>query len=176
MNQLALPIAADPNPEPACQSLEQIRFTVLGKAEPAGSKKAFAIRNRSGQIVTRSNGSPVIAVTDDNRKSRGWKNDVAAAARAEYRGELLRGPIKLTLVFYRPRPKGHYRTGRNAGQLKPDAPKYPTTKPDVLKLARGVEDACTNVVWFDDAQIVVESLEKRFGEPSRVEVCIEPVE
>ena len=35
--------------------------------------------------------------------------------------------------------------------------------PDVLKLARGVEDALTGIVWRDDAQIVNESLNKVVG-------------
>jgi predicted short-subunit dehydrogenase-like oxidoreductase (DUF2520 family) len=42
----------------------------------------------------------------------------------------------------------------------------------VLKLARGVEDALTGIVWRDDAQIVVEHLEKRYGSPARCEVRV----
>lgn len=39
--------------------------------------------------------------------------------------------------------------------------------PDVLKLARGVEDALTGIVWRDDAQIVNESLSKVVVAPPR---------
>lgn len=152
---------------------DAIRFTVFGDPQTAGSKKAFMLRRRDGSPVTRGNGSPIINITDDNSKSKGWKQQVAYAARQAYRGELLDGPVRLTLTFFRPRLGSHFGTGRNAGRLKDSAPEHPTTKPDVLKLARAVEDALTKVVWGDDAQIVDERLVKAWGEPARVEVTIE---
>jgi Holliday junction resolvase RusA-like endonuclease len=57
--------------------------------------------------------------------------------------------------------------------LRASAPRYPTGRPDVLKLARACEDALTGVIWRDDAQIVVERLYKDWGEPARVLVEIE---
>ena len=136
-----------------------IRFTVYGSAEPAGSKRAFVV-----------NGHAV--VSDANRKSRGWKTQVSATARDAYRGALLDGPIAVTMRFYRPRPAGHM--GKKG--VRASAPGHPATRPDVLKLARAVEDALTGVVWRDDAQIVDERLFKRYGEPARVEVEIESLE
>jgi crossover junction endodeoxyribonuclease RusA len=155
--------------------MDAIKFTVLGIAQPAGSKRAMPIYRKGAngrQLVTRENGAPVIAVADANPKSREWKNVVAFTARQAYRGELLRGPLHVRLLFFRPRPKSHFGTGKNAAVLKPSADEYPTSKPDVLKLARGVEDALTGIVWGDDAQIVVEGLKKCYGEPARVEVEI----
>ena len=151
-----------------------IQFTVLGKPQPAGSKRAFALRRRGGSLVTRGDGSPVINVVDDNANSKQWKHYVATTAREAYRGELLRGPLCVQFLFVRPRPKGHF---NSHGQLNKKGLREtsPTTKPDVLKLARAVEDALTGVVWFDDAQIVEEGLEKKYGEPARVEVSIRAV-
>lgn len=155
----------------------RIAFTVFGEAKPAGSKQAMPIyrKGQNGrQLVTRPNGSPVIAVVDDNPKSKDWKQQVAHAAREAYRGELLDCPLRVSFLFYRPRPKGHFgATGLNKkGREAPS----PTTKPDVLKLARGVEDALTGVVWRDDSQIVAEMLVKDWGEPARCEIVIEPME
>jgi Holliday junction resolvase RusA-like endonuclease len=82
--------------------------------------------------------------------------------------ELLEGPLVLEFVFFRPRPAAHF--GRRG--LRPSAPEFPTTRPDVLKLARAVKDALTGVVWRDDAQVVDERLAKRFEEPARVEVRV----
>jgi Holliday junction resolvase RusA-like endonuclease len=48
-------------------------------------------------------------------------------------------------------------------------------KPDVLKLARAVEDALTGILYRDDAQIVTEVLRKRYGDPPRVEIRLSPV-
>ena len=86
---------------------------------------------------------------------------------------ILRCAIAATFTFYRPRPKSHFGTGRNAAILKPSAPTYPIGRPDALKLARAVEDAMTGVVYSDDALIVREVLTKFWGEPARVEIAIE---
>lgn len=142
-----------------------IAFTVLGEAAPAGSKRAF--RNpHSGQIN----------VVDASKRQKPWQAEVKAAAVEQYDGGLIDGALVLTLTFYRPRPRSHYGSGRNSAILKLSAPPYPTTRPDVLKLARAVEDALTGVVWRDDAQIVEEHLRKRYGSPARCEVGIERVE
>ena len=39
-------------------------------------------------------------------------------------------------------------------ELTPSAPKYKTSKPDVGKTARAVEDALTGIAWVDDSQVV----------------------
>lgn len=144
--------------------MTEVRFAVYGSAAPAGSKRAF-VNPRTGRAI----------VTDDAKGSKPWKAEVRAAAGAAMTGRpLLDGPLLVALNFYRPRPKTHFNTkgelnaaGRRASR--------PTTKPDVLKLARAVEDALTGIVYRDDAQIVDEHLFKHYGEPARVEVIIEVV-
>jgi Holliday junction resolvase RusA-like endonuclease len=109
-------------------------------------------------------------------RSRSWRSLVQDAALQAHRGEMLSGPLRLTLRFYRPRPNGHFRQGKKQGlrtELKSDAPLYPTTRPDTVKLTRAVEDALSKVLWLDDAQVVDHILEKRYGEPARCEVTIE---
>lgn len=49
--------------------------------------------------------------------------------------------------------------------MKPLAPIAPIVRPDLLKLARAVEDALSGVLWKDDSQVVVEVLRKRYDEP-----------
>lgn len=150
-----------------------IRFTVLGQAQTAGSKRAFVLRRKGGAILTRANGSPIVNVTDDNDKSKNWKQAVAWSAKEAMSvgAELMRGALSVEFTFYRPRPKGHFRTNGGLNKAGSEA-SYPTMKPDVLKLARAAEDALTGVVWFDDAQIVEERLRKYWGEPARLEVLI----
>ena len=118
-----------------------------------------------------------VAVTDDNEKSKSWKHQVASAA-MEVVGDatVLTGPIRFTMCAVFLRPKGHFGTGRNSQIVKTSAPKYHTVKPDVLKLARCVEDALTGVVWKDDAQIVDESLVKVYGERECVRLTIHEIE
>ena len=151
----------------------ELRFTVYGKPQPAGSKKAFAIKR---------NGVPTgqVAVTDANAKSKPWQQEVRVAAYQSLAAApvvregrpVLAGPVSFEMTFYVKRPKGHYGTGRNAAALKPSAPALPTVKPDVTKLVRGVEDALTGTIWRDDAQVTDQRASKRYGEPERVEVVV----
>jgi Holliday junction resolvase RusA-like endonuclease len=147
-------------------SRDGLTFTVHGAAQPAGSKRAFKL------------GSGAVVVTDDNKKARPWKREVADAAATAMlshaitdNGTLVDGPLSVRMIFYVPRPQGHY----GAKGLRPSAPPYPTKRPDVLKLARAVEDAMTGIVYRDDAQIVREQLVKDYGEPARVEITVEPL-
>jgi Holliday junction resolvase RusA-like endonuclease len=116
-------------------------------------------------------------VVDANPKAKDWKRAVTGEAAKAMAGKpLLTGAVALQLVIYRPRPKGHFGTGRNAGRLKDSAPPYPDTKPDLTKLLRGTEDALRGIVWRDDAQVCRQQNGKLFGEPARAEVCVGEME
>lgn len=168
--------------------IKEIKFTVLGLAQTAGSKRAFVVQAKicrkcgykvSGAEIYAANcpscgqprPGPKAVTSDDNAKSNSWKNEVATAARRSYRGPLLDDPLLVVFRFYRPRPKGHF--GRRGLNVKGEREFVPATKPDVLKLARCAEDALTGVVWRDDALICSEQLEKLWGEPARLEVVIQ---
>ena len=135
-----------------------VRFFVNGVPQPSGSKKAWAIR-KAGILTVR------VAVSDDNPKSKSWKNTVASCAAEALQGSpLITGPIRLTIEFRLPRPKGHYGTGKNSGKLRESCPKYPTTRPDSTKLLRCAEDAMTEIAWVDDAQIVEQLVIKTYSD------------
>lgn len=138
---------------------EQIRIVVYGVAQPAGSKRAF-VRGGRAHVV------------DDNPKSRPWKQTLAVMAGQAMEGRpLLQGPLEVDFTFVVARPKGHLGARGNLNTRGRATP-YPITRPDVLKLTRGAEDALTGVVWHDDAQIVAEHLFKTYGDPPRVEIYI----
>ena len=137
-----------------------LRLTILGKPEPAGSKRAFVINGKA-------------VVTDANKKSKPWQQEVKAVA-VEHATELAEGPLRLDVTFFLQRPKGHYGSGRNGHLLKASAPEYPMVKPDATKLLRGVEDALTGIVWKDDAQIVTQNVCKRYGLPERAVIVVSP--
>ena len=163
MSQLALlepEIEADPGPT--------IAFEIFGEPRPAGSKRAFPFRRKDGSLGVR--------VTHDNPHAQNWMAAVAQAARKTYHGPLLTGAVALEITFYRPRPAGHFGSGRNAGQLKPSAPRFPTTKPDNTKLRRAIEDAMSGVIYRDDSQIVDGNDQKRYGECYRTVVRIESLD
>jgi Holliday junction resolvase RusA-like endonuclease len=142
-----------------------VRLTVHGDPQPAGSKRAFM---RPGMRY------PVI--TDDNPRSRGWKDQIAKAVAEQYGGEFLDGALEAEVHFFQVRPKGHYGTGRNAGVLKDWAPIAPIVKPDIDKLSRAVLDGLTGQLFRDDAQIVEKRATKHYGEPARVEIMVSVME
>lgn len=147
--------------EEARKGAPALRFAVVGVAKPGGSKRAFA-HPSTGRII----------VTEDS-KNKPWRQEVAGAgAVAMGERDLFLGALAVTFTFVRPRPRGHFGTGRNAGLVKATAPAFPTTRPDVLKLARAAEDALTGIVWRDDSQIVDERLLKVWGAPERLEVVV----
>lgn len=136
----------------------EFSLTVFGEAKPAGSKRGF-VNKKTGKVV----------LSDANKNSRPWKDLISQEAGKLMSDRLLiDGPLEVTFTFYRKRPLGH----SGARGLKPSAPRYPITKPDVLKLARAAEDAMTGIVYPDDAAIVDEHLFKRYGTPERIEIEI----
>lgn len=149
-----------------------IAFSVFGRPATQGSKVPVIIRRKGGAPVIGRNGQPIVRTIDDNPRLSDWRRQVSATAREHFTDELFTGAVSLALTFHRPRPKSHYRTGRHAGELRPDAPAYPTSKPDTIKLARAIEDALTGIVWQDDSQVVDHVLRKRWGPCYQIDVVI----
>lgn len=111
------------------------RFAVFGLPAPQGGKTHVG----NGRMV------------ESSKRVKPWRRQVAAAYADHSFGDMLDGPVSVTVDFYLPRPKAHYGTGRNAGALKPSAPAEHLTMP---KLTRAVGDALTRLAWRDDSQIV----------------------
>lgn len=119
-----------------------ITITVHGLPAPQGSKKHLG----NGVMV------------ESSKKVKPWRQDVKHAALAITEAlpgwTVLDGPLAVAMTFTFDRPKGHYRTGRNAHLLRDGAPTRPAGMPDLSKLVRSTEDALTGVVWKDDGRIV----------------------
>lgn len=144
-----------------------ISFFVPGLARTSGSKSSFYNKKTGKTIITAA-----------NPKQKDWQAVVSVFAKQEFGDQTpWPGPLAATMIFVRTRPKGHFGTGRNDGVLKAWAvKKYPTGKPDVLKLGRAVEDAMNGVVYVDDSQIVAERLEKRYGDSPGVHISIRKID
>lgn len=121
-----------------------IEFIAYGRAEPRGSKKAMKSKHMK-----------FAAVVDDNPNSKPWMEHVRHLAAQQHTGELLRGPIRLTVTFYFAYMASHYGTGRNAGVLKNSAPERVSggRTGDIDKLVRGVADGLTGSIYRDDKQV-----------------------
>lgn len=141
-----------------------VRFQVIGKPAPAGSKRAFVNR-----------GTGRAQVVDASARTKPWQALVQATALDAVNGEMpLEGPVEARFTFYERRPKSHFNSKGELNALGQRTP-YPAKKPDVLKLARAVEDALTGVVYRDDSQIVKEELMKVYGEWDGVFISVQAV-
>ena len=135
---------------------------VPGHPRPGGSKTAF--RTPKGRKVVKEAGKHTPA----------WRSQVADLAAGAWEGPPVRDrPLSLSLEFVLPRPKKHFRTGQKAHLLRDDAPTFHCSKPDLTKLVRAVEDSLTGIVWHDDAQVVVQSAMKRYGDAPGVRIIVD---
>lgn len=140
----------------------EIRFWVPGVPQPGGSKRPF-FNKHTGRAQ----------VVEANPRAKDWRASVAQAAEGKVT-ELLVCPLRVRFDFVFVRPKGHYRTGKNAGMLKDGAPPFPAGRPDALKVGRSTEDALKGIIYRDDSQIVTELLTKRYGPQAGCLVTIRP--
>lgn len=127
-------------------------FFVPGIPATAGSKRPH-VNKKTGKVY----------LSDDCERGPAWRTSVETRASAAYTGEVLRGPLALSIVFYHVRPLSHYGTGKNAGALKSTCPQYPAKRPDATKLFRATEDALKSIVWADDGQVVLARATKLYG-------------
>lgn len=139
----------------------QFQIVVLGKPAPAGSKRAF---RRGARTI----------VVDANPNAAEWKRRVADAASEEWGEPPYDGPLIAHFTFTVPRPKSHFTSKGELNALGRRTP-YPTVRPDLLKLARGVEDALTGIVYTDDARIVMHFLDKRYGERHALRILLRSI-
>lgn len=137
---------------------------VTGVPAPQGSHRAFVVNGRA-------------VVTQDNKKTKPWRQEVTAAALnviAELPGfEPYVGPVHVGVTFTMPRPGYHFRSGARSHELKPNAPTFVDKKPDTDKLLRSILDALTAAgVFRDDAQVAGLSSVKRYTDDGRTGALI----
>jgi len=134
-----------------------IQFSVRGKPVPQGSKNQWG--------------------GESSKFLKPWRDSVTVAAveaMVEAREVMMLGPVILVCRFNMPRPKSHYRSGARAHELKPSAPLFVPTKPDLDKLLRAVGDALTNAgVVRDDCQITGVVAHKKYADgPPSMDVTV----
>jgi Holliday junction resolvase RusA-like endonuclease len=99
-------------------------------------------------------------MVESSSRTRPWRENVRSAVRAEIDAtgwQRLHGPVEVAAVFFFDRPRSHYRTGRNAHQLRDGAPAWPANRAsgDVDKQLRLLFDAAVDAgALGDDAQVV----------------------
>lgn len=98
----------------------------------------------------------------NDRRHTEWMESVAGQALQHRPGELLDGPLRLTVDVYVLRPKSVKR-------------EYPVGRPDLSNYVKAIEDALNRVIWTDDSRVVELVARKLYGDPPRVDILIEEV-
>ena len=140
-----------------------IELFVHGKPRTAGSKSGF-LNKVTGKII----------MTPAGKYQKSWMEAVKwAAIEKGYNGKfILEKAIKLSIQFIFLRPKRHLKKN---GELTKSARPYHTTRPDLCKLTRAVEDALTGLIWRDDSQIITHCTSKAYGSPQGCYIKIEEI-
>ena len=135
-----------------------IKFRVVGKPEPKGSKTSFPIKRKDGGVS--------VATKEANPNAKGWMDLVGAAAQNHVpETGLIDGPVKLTLEFTLLRPKSISEKKRP----------LPIVKPDIDKIERGVMDGLKGKIYTDDSRVVQKVSSKVYGEIPGVNIVVEEV-
>lgn len=130
-----------------------IRIRAFGIPAPQGSKKHVG------------NGY----MKESSERVQPWRESVRVASSESYQGKPIEMPVSIAAHFLFPRPKSHYRTGKFAALLKPDAPNYTTShfNGDLDKLLRstfdGLSFSCGGSVLKDDSLVVQVEASKRYS-------------
>ena len=116
--------------------MKTIEFTAYGTPKAQPRAKA-CIRGKHAGVY-------------DPGTANDWKTIVRNAAFAEWDGKPLIGPLYVQIDAWLPRPKSHF----TKKGLRPNAPEWVVTKPDLDNIEKAILDALTNIgLWRDDSQV-----------------------
>ena len=140
-------------------------FFVAGLPKGKGSFRVF--RSKTGK--------PIVA--KDSAKTYSWERAVADAAQnamtdVSYPSTADPWPlaVKVSLVFWMPRPKAHFRKN---GKLRDDAPRLVAKAPDIDKLCRAALDPMIGICFRDDSQVVSLQASKWYANNARIGMDVE---
>ena len=124
-----------------------IYFEVFGVAQPKGSARAFMPKGARFPVVTSTNKN----LKTWEQTIRGELQQVMRTIDGGILAALFLAPVAVGLRFHLPRPTSKKKA------------KYPTSKPDVDKLARAAIDALSGVLFKDDNQVVAVQARKVYA-------------
>lgn len=144
-----------------------VKFAVSGQPLPQGSK----VVKRRGRVNVLVDQSDIKTKTRPSNALKKWRARIADQAAAVYKAEPWAGPVVLSAEFVLPLPRSYLTT---RGALRRGKPTTPMLKPDLDKLLRAIKDACTKILYHDDAQVIAyrPPMRKRWARPGGVGGCI----
>ncbi len=140
---------------------DTLRVTIPG--EPVAQGRGRAVRMGKGVRVV------------DPTRARNWKATAAEHIRIamiQQHHQMMAGPLRVVIRCYWACPRS------KCLKTKPRPAEWRPKRPDADNLAKAVLDAATDVIWWDDAQVVhltVEKWQADQAEPARVELAVEEI-
>ena len=102
--------------------------------------------------------------TYDPDKSRDWKNYVKMTVAEDVQAPFPAGmPLVMSVQFHLLRPASI------SAKKRP----FPTVKPDVDNLVKGIKDALTGIAWVDDCQVIRLYASKEYTDKPGVSIRIQ---
>jgi Holliday junction resolvase RusA-like endonuclease len=118
--------------------------------------------------ISRRRGRPVVHFTP--AETRAFKRVVALLAKAAMAGRKpVHGPLVLDATFCMPIPRSWPKRDQLAAE---QGLVFPTSRPDIDNLIKGVKDALTGIVWVDDCQVVRTHLQKVYSRAPSTDVVV----
>lgn len=149
---------------------KSIDLTILG--EP----KAW-VRHRARTIGVKTGGGEVVrqfaGMYDPNCSFKHIISDYFRDVMAEKDIQLIYGPVKLSIDFYKRMPKSIPPYKAILYEMKELAP---LSTPDVDNYIKQIQDAINAVVFYDDKQIILERSAKYLSFNPRMEIHMEYIE
>lgn len=141
-----------------------ITIHVNGQPAPQGSKRPVRLGNGK------------IGMVEQSKAVGPWREAVRGEVQRAAIDPLLH-PVDVSIRFRMPRPKGHYRSGRNAHLLREGAPAMPGGQPDLDKLIRSTLDALKlGGAYTDDAQVCHIDAWKVYGATPGADITVRELE
>lgn len=128
--------------------MSEIRFSVRGVPVSQGSCRAYVCKGHA-------------VVTNKNPRLNQWREAVSNEARAVAPEALLGGALQVSCCFRFEPPKSRKKQGMTM-----------YSRPDIDKLLRAVLDACTGILWFDDAQVQILRGQKMYASPPGCDITV----
>lgn len=136
----------------------KVSFTVNALPQSQGSIKSFLIPAAGTKFGCKA------ILTSDNNKLKAYRREVALRAAEARRtsGSTMAEkhvPVAMTVDFTFLKPPSVTKKRQEM-----------TVRPDIDKCLRSVLDACTGILWLDDAQVVAIATRKRYGSAEGVSI------
>lgn len=126
--------------------MQTYSIVIPGDAVPQGRPRVVRIGGRT--------------IAYDPPKSKAYKARVRQYAARNAPKEPLEGKVQLEVQIFRSVPKSWSKKKHEAAYA---GLIWPTTKPDVSNIVKGIEDALNGIWYKDDSQIVHEYSMKRYA-------------